>query len=395
MKNSTTCATERDDIPPLAHPLELIPLFRRWPSSFGRNLLYTVIWSSGMGLVLAALEVLLLREDFQSNVKFGPLMLMSNLIGLMIHAGSVLSNRLLNGWPRRARGLPRILFSMTLMGVSVITGITLGNLIWNGTDPSILLTNRTVLIESLVIAAAVALLLYMVRSAAERRFRQAMEEARQKEFVASSARMLAEARLRALQAQIEPHFLYNTLANVVSLIGPQPAQAQHMLERFIDYLRASLAASRSEDATLASEAGLITAYLDVLKVRMGDRLRYRIELPDELRQFRIAPMLLQPVVENAIAHGLEPKVEGGEIVVSAQVEGEQVCVRISDTGAGLNEAAPRKPGGGVGLSNLRERLRSLYGAGAKVELLENQPCGMTVRLLLPLNASLTSTPSAP
>jgi sensor histidine kinase YesM len=89
--------------------------------------------------------------------------------------------------------------------------------------------------------------------------------------------MLAEARLRALQAQIEPHFLYNTLANVVSLIGPQPAQAQHMLERFIDYLRASLAASRSEDATLASEAGLIAAYLDVLAVRMGERLRYRIE----------------------------------------------------------------------------------------------------------------------
>lgn len=251
------------------------------------------------------------------------------------------------------------------------------------------------LTESLVIAAVVALLLYMVRSAADRRFARAMEEARQKEFVASSARMLAEARLRALQAQIEPHFLYNTLANVVSLIGPQPAQAQHMLERFIDYLRASLAASRSEDATLASEAGLTAAYLDVLAVRMGDRLRYRIELPDELRQFKIAPMLLQPVVENAIAHGLEPKVEGGEIVVSMQREGEYVWVRISDTGMGLNEAAPRKPGGGVGLSNLRERLRSLYGGAAKVELLENQPCGMTVRLMLPLNASQTSIPSAP
>jgi signal transduction histidine kinase len=87
-------------------------------------------------------------------------------------------------------------------------------------------------------------------------------------------------------------------------------------------------------------------------------------------------------------------VEGGEIVVSARVEGDQVCVRISDTGVGLNESAPRKPGGGVGLSNLRERLRSLYGA-AKVELLENQPCGMTVRLMLPLNASQTSIPSAP
>jgi sensor histidine kinase YesM len=253
-----------------------------------------------------------------------------------------------------------------------------------------------VVIQCLIIAAFVALLMYMVRRAAERRHAVAMEAARQKEFAAASARLLAEARLRALQAQIEPHFLYNTLANVVSLIGPKPAQAQRMLERFIDYLRASLAASRSEEATLGSEAALIAAYLDVLAVRMGERLRYRIEVPDELRQYRIAPMLLQPVVENAIAHGLEPKVEGGEIVVSAHVEGEQVYVRISDTGVGLNEAAPRKPGGGVGLSNLRERLRSLYGSAAKVELLENKPSGMTVRLVLPLNVSPTSSiPSVP
>ena len=395
MKNSTDCATARDGIPPLAHPLELIPVFRRWPSSKGRNLLYTVIWSSGMGVALAALEIALWHEHLTFLERLWPMLLMSNLIGALVHAGSVLSNRLLHGWPRRARGLPRVMFSMALMAVSVLLGVAVGNLIWSGANPFKLLANRTVLAESLTIAAVVALLLYMVRSAAERRFARAMEEARQKEFVASSARMLAEARLRALQAQIEPHFLYNTLANVVSLIGPQPAQAQHMLERFIDYLRASLAASRSEDATLASEAGLIAAYLDVLAVRMGDRLRYRIELPEELRQFKIAPMLLQPVVENAIAHGLEPKVEGGEIVVSAQREGEHVWVRISDTGVGLNESAPRKPGGGVGLSNLRERLRSLYGGAAKVELLENQPCGMTVRLVLPLNASQTSIPSAP
>lgn len=387
--------TTPNSVPPLAHPLELIPFFRRWPASQPRNLLYTIIWSSGLGVMLAALEVVLVRDGVSYWTRLGPMLLMSNLIGLMIHTGSVLSNRLLNGWPRRARGLPRVLFSMALMGVSVLVGIGFGNLLWSGADPLLLLSNRGVQAESLVIAAGVALLLYMVRSAADRRAARAVEEARQKEVLASSARMLAEARLRALQAQIEPHFLYNTLANVVSLIGPQPAQAQHMLERFIDYLRATLSASRSEEATLASECKLIAAYLDVLKVRMGERLLYRIEVPDELRQFRIAPMLLQPVVENAIAHGLEPKVEGGEVVLSARVEGDHVSLRISDTGVGLNEAAPRKPGGGVGLSNLRERLRSLYGAAAKVELLENQPCGMTVRLMLPLNESPTSIPSVP
>lgn len=395
MKNSTNCTTESDAIPPLSHPLELIPWFRRWPSSMGRNILYTLIWSTIMGLAFAVVEVMVLRGEALASVSIWPLLLISNLIGAMIHAGSVLSNRFLHGWPRRARGLPRVLFGMTLAGISVPLGIALGNLIWRGADPVKVLTNRSVVAESMVIGIAVAVLLYLVRASAERRHERAMAEARQATLIASTDRMLAEAKLRALQAQIEPHFLYNTLANVLSLIGTRPAQAQHMLERFIDYLRASLAASRSDEATLGSEAKLIAAYLDVLSVRMGERLRYRIDVPDALRQFQIAPMLLQPVVENAIAHGLEPKVEGGEIVVGASVEGEQLCIRISDTGVGLNPNAPRKPGGGVGLSNLRERLRTLYGAGAKVELLENQPCGMTVRLVLPLNASPTSIPSVP
>jgi signal transduction histidine kinase len=381
--------------PPMAHPLELIPFFRRWPASTPRNLLYTLIWSSGMGVVLTAVEMLVFRRAGTVMQHLLPMLLMSNLIGAMIHAGTVLGNRMLHGWPRRAKGLPRLMFSMALMAFSVLFGVGVGNLLWSGVDPFKLLTNRGVVVECLVIAAGVAVLLYMVRTAAERRSARALEEARRNEFIASSARMLAEARLKALQAQIEPHFLYNTLANVVSLIGPRPAQAQHMLERFIDYLRASLAASRSEQATLASETKLIAAYLDVLAVRMGERLRYRIELPDELNQFVIAPMLLQPVVENAIAHGLEPKVEGGEIVVSARIEGGHVCVQVSDTGAGLNEAAPAKVGGGVGLSNLRERLRSLYAGEARLELLENQPSGMMVRLMLPLNASPTSIPSAP
>lgn len=361
-----------------------------------RDLLYTMIWSSLIGVVLTACVRLLSNDDITVGQRLWSLLLMSNLVGLIVHGGTLAGNLLLNGWPRRASGLPRFLFNMVLMAVAVLLGVVIGNGIWNRSNSLHLLTNRSVVIQCLIIAAFVALLMYMVRRAAERRHGVAMEAARQKEFAAASARLLAEARLRALQAQIEPHFLYNTLANVVSLIGPKPAQAQRMLERFIDYLRASLAASRSDEATLGSEAALIAAYLDVLAVRMGERLRYRIDVPDALRQYRIAPMLLQPVVENAIAHGLEPKVEGGEIVVSASVEGEQVYVRISDTGVGLNEAAPRKPGGGVGLSNLRERLRSLYGSAAKVELLENQPCGMTVRLVLPLNVSPTSSiPSVP
>ncbi len=163
-----------------------------------------------------------------------------------------------------------------------------------------------------------------------------------------------------------------------------------MLERFIDFLRASLTASRAEHATVGAELDLAAAYLDVLAVRLGPRLRYRIEAPDAARAVRIAPMLLQPIVENAVMHGLEPKVDGGEIVLRAHTDAQQLVIEVADSGAGLSDKPPR-PGGGHGLANLRARLRSLYGADAQVQLLENQPCGMTVRVLLPLDMVTPST----
>jgi sensor histidine kinase YesM len=232
-------------------------------------------------------------------------------------------------------------------------------------------------------AVVVALLMAAVLAAGERRVAREIEAARQQEQIAEAARLLAEAKLRTLQAQIEPHFLYNTLANVVSLIGPDPARARHMLERLIDFLRASLSASRAEHATLGAEIDLARAYLDLLTVRLGARLRYRIDVDDSCRAAAIAPMLIQPLVENAVMHGIEPKVAGGTITVRARRDDAGLCVEVSDDGVGLVAAAPR-PGGGVGLSNLRERLRTLHGNLAKIQLLENQDGGVTSRLILPL-----------
>ncbi|MES2346000.1 MAG: histidine kinase, partial [Pseudomonadota bacterium] len=262
-------------MPPLGHPLELIPFFRRWPPSMRRNLLYTLIWSCGLGTLLTAVEIALLHDRRPLLGYLLPMLLISNLIGFMIHGGSMLASSLTDGRSSRMRGLPRLMFSICLVGSSVLLGLGLGNALLSGKNPFELLANRSVLLQSLVLAVAIALVMYWVRGSAEKRLERALDEARQKELMASTARLLAEARLRALQAQIEPHFLYNTLANVVSLIGPKPAQAQHMLERFIDYLRASLASSRSEEATLGTETRLVAAYLDVLAVRMGERLRYR------------------------------------------------------------------------------------------------------------------------
>jgi len=372
---------------PLAHPLEMIPLFRRWPVSHLRNFVYTGIWSGALGLVLGVISMTVDGGHQPAASYLGPVMLISLIIGYLVHGSSLLGNLLLKRWPRRATGLPRLLYHLVLVGCCVVLGISFGLYLMKGQSPLQYLRDSRTLQEGLVFALVFGSLMYAVRLSGERRVEREMAQARQNEQIAAAGRLLAEARLRALQAQIEPHFLYNTLANVVSLIEVQPARARHMLERFIDYLRASLAASRQERATLGAEADMIAAYLDVLGVRMGERLRYRIDVPAELRASTIAPMLLQPLVENAIAHGLEPKVEGCEVLLRARMQGGMLQLEISDTGVGLTGTVSKKPGGGVGLSNLRDRLRTMYDPGASVQLLENQPCGMTVRLLLPLSES--------
>jgi sensor histidine kinase YesM len=192
-------------------------------------------------------------------------------------------------------------------------------------------------------------------------------------------REAALANLRALQAQIEPHFLFNTLANVTSLVDRDPATAKRMLESFIRFLRASLAATRMETTTLGAEAELIAAYLDVLQIRMGARLRYRIDVPADLAGVAIAPMLLQPVVENAIRHGLEPKVDGGELAFTASRDGDGVTIEIRDTGAGFASTTR----GGVGLTNLRDRLRGLYGERGALGIGEGARGGAAVTIRIP------------
>ena len=202
----------------------------------------------------------------------------------------------------------------------------------------------------------------------------------------STEKQLVEARMRLLQAQIEPHFLFNTLANVVSLIEPAPERATRMLEHFIAYLRASLAASRATEGTVGQEATLLRDYLQVLKIRMGQRLSYAIEVDPALVGAPLAPMLLQPVVENAIKHGLEPKIEGGQVTVRITRavgegrDGPRMIALIEDDGLGFKPGA----GSGVGLSNLRERLAVLYDGRAEVRIEERAP-GTAVRIDLPLD----------
>lgn len=358
------------------HPLELFPPFRRWPRSTLRDLLYTALWNTLVALVLAALYAFGNGRAPFHRV-FEDTLLASQCVGFSIHGALHVLELALP--PSTGRTLARLLDLLAIV-LCTAFGIALAGVILSG--PSSYYLRPDALAGLLIFGLVIGTAMLAVLVAGERRLQRQTLDARKSEQMATAARLLAEAQLRALQAQIEPHFLYNTLANVVSLIDTRPAQAKRMLERFIDFLRASLAASRAGSATLGAQLDLAAAYLDVLGVRMGQRLRWRIEADDACRALTVAPMLVQPLVENAVQHGLEPKLEGGEIVLRAALDDGLLRIEVGDNGHGLVDAPPR-PGGGVGLSNLRERVRQLYGPDARLELLENPGGGVLARLLLP------------
>ena len=204
-----------------------------------------------------------------------------------------------------------------------------------------------------------------------------------------------ESRLRLLQAQIEPHFLFNTLANVQSLIDHDTAKAKAMLEAFTDYLRASLGLLRHADSTLTAELEMAQSYLLLLQTRMGERLAFTLDASAEARSAVLPPLLLQPLIENAIHHGLEPQVAGGTVRIAATVAGGVLRVVIDDDGRGLDAprraGLPGRPGTGTGtgmaLDNIRTRLQTRYGDAAMLQLTP-LPVGTRATLRLPFTPSV-------
>lgn len=196
-------------------------------------------------------------------------------------------------------------------------------------------------------------------------------------------RQAMEAQLRLLQAQIEPHFLFNTLANVHSLIDCDTPRAKQMLETFTDYLRASLGQLRHTDSTLAAELAMVSSYLTLFQIRMEERLRFEIDASDEALAATLPTLLLQPLVENAIEHGLEPKIDGGRVLIRARVTAGQLDICVDDDGMGLDGVRrPRPHGSSMALSNIRERLHTRYGGKAALTLAP-QTVGVQALLSLP------------
>ena len=299
-------------------------------------------------------------------------------------------------WPG-PRWMALCIVGGTVVGYTL--GTAIGDAVTGHTTPS-LLHNRTALVLSLIVAVATTWYFY------------ATERLRQEQANAESARRAAaESQLRLLQSQLEPHMLFNTLANLRVLVTLDPPRAQAMLDRLIGYLRATLGASRHDLHPLATEFTMLDDYLALMAMRMGPRLQVRLHLPEALRHLPVPPLLLQPLVENCIRHGLEPKVAGGRIEVQARLQGGQLCLTVRDTGVGLAASTPGQglPGtppapidrpasiagaSGYGTRHVAERLQALYGGAARFRLTEvtDTEGGTLAELLLPLAAGSASAP---
>lgn len=325
-----------------------------------------LVW--GVALVIAVLNY----TQSSSGASFGVSLVysyaISTSIWLFTDVGRFVFRRQLKAvapyyWPPALQASGLMIFS-TLCGYAL--GTWVGDWYAGQSTWDLWQQNRPrftgLLITSVAISAAYVAYFFQ-RSRAEHQKRQA-----------------TQAQLMLLQSQLEPHMLFNVLANLRALIGIDPARAQAMLDHLDGYLRSTLMASRTPDSqhTLAQEIARIEDYLALMAIRMGPRLRYQFNVPPELMGCQVPPMLLQPLVENCIRHGLEPKIEGGEIRISALITDGQLVIRIEDTGLGLSPHAKGKGQGqpkGFGLTQVRQRLQALFGADASLDIGNLQDLG--------------------
>lgn len=303
--------------------------------SFGTTLIYSVLIATGCWFFIDGGRVLAARWAYRKEPKHG-------------------QHGQWPGWP----WMIAIVIAGTFMGYSL--GTALGNLL-TGFNASGLLgvsfrQSVALLLIALIPGVSITYFYYS-------RETLALIEARAQ----TAQRQAAESQLKLLESQLEPHMLFNTLANLRVLIGVDPPGAQAMLDHLIAFLRATLEASRSGSHSLADEFARIADYLELMKIRMGERLQPQLDLPADLAGQPVPPLLLQPLVENAIKHGLEPHVNGGRLSVSAAREGDTLVLRVRDTGAGLSDHAA-SGGTRFGVQQVRERLATLHGAAASLDL---------------------------
>ncbi len=380
-----------DDLPPVSgsacadrsgHPLEMIGYFRRFRPNLWRDLIYTFIWNMGFVAGFTLLGLL-----YEPKVHPGHMLwvnfVIANCIGYLIHGGFRLGNTLLGTWIWQRGFAIRSAYYTGITLVGVFGGYWLGFALLGMDNARGFVFSAQGAAEVLVLGLIIAAILASIFLARERQARAEAAFQGERARVEAAEHQFHLAQLKLLEAQIEPHFLYNTLANVISLVDSDPAVAKRMVARLIDYLRHAAQVGGTTAATVGRQVELLQAYLDLMALRTNARISYQVDMAPEVAALPLPPMLLQPLVENAIKHGLEPKVAGGRVGISARREGTLLVLTVADDGLGFRTTRSDSSSG-LGLANLRSRLESIYGARAHMTIEDSQP-GTTVRLTLPID----------
>lgn len=354
-------------------PVQSLPSHRQAWQGFVASL---TLWRVGLTLALAVLAATLLKPIFITP--YAVLLGRTLFIALL----ALLAFSAAGQWPRRLPSwVARWLVQVLVVTLMVPLGTLLVYLVSVGGDIGTLLRSEGRLLGFFWIAGSGLLIgpLLAMGALYRQRDAEARNQALHFELERSELeRRALDARLRLLQAQVEPHFLFNTLANVRALVETGSPQAAPVLGSLIAYLRAAVPRLHNEAASLGDELALVRAYLELMHLRMPDRLQYRIAVPAELHALRFPPMALLTLVENAVRHGIDPSEEGGSIEVSGfrAAPGQSLRLWVSDSGVGLTQ----QMGSGTGLRNLRERLQVFYGETARLDLTENQPHGLRAEI---------------
>ena len=283
--------------------------------------------------------------------------------------------------PPLLRWLPPIVASIITTGVGIGVGLLIGGYGLYG-DLLLFVRHESYGTPLLALFFGVLGILFFGTRERLQEAETALANARAEQLAQEKTHL--ETQLRLLQAQIEPHFLFNTLSNVVGMIRAQPEAAEKMLLDLTTLLRANLKRTRTEKTTLGDELAVVSALLEINQIRMGERLSWSVDVPESLAALELPPMLLQPLVENAVKHGIEPLEEGGSIHIGGAMLNGSLAITIADTGQGLQEHL--EPGSGsIGISNVQGRLRALFGGDAALSLAENVPRGLVATLTIPVS----------
>lgn len=340
-------------------------------------------WLYGWVILINTVVALLLWLFWPEPAQFVSILLSSQLVGLCITTAALLIGRL--PWLTRLPDAAGLVLNLLLAApIGYYAGMSLSA--WfRGSQPKLFLSEVPGFgpwIATALATSLVGLLLW----GRERIRAESMARV-------EAQRLAAEGELRLLRAQLEPHMLFNTLANLRELVDENPTAARSMIDALIAFLRQTLAATRVERTSLEAEFTLIRAYLSLMSVRMGNRLTWSTDLPDELRGRTLPPMMLQPLVENAIQHGIASQVGPASIRVGAELSDGDLVITVTDTGRGLDFTMPQGPGSlqaetgrGYGLAHVRERLRAEYGSRGKLDLSPNEPRGTRARVWIPTPA---------